>query len=228
MQNCGFSAKLRNEDGGDMFHDSHRHFRWYDTLPTSKSRRRWPDNPNGRSKFRNLRLFMLARSQLTVRRRLRGWRWLPEMAQTARCRHQTRRWRWPGNPNGRLKFHDLSLLTLARSQLTLQRRLRGWQRFRRSFKQHVGDVENFAGISSSMIEINRSCAITKIYAYEIKQNLSKNIFLLLRSRYYDGIAHRLFPTITCHIFCSHLRIIISRRPWPSLKNLDIHIEEFFL
>ena len=32
----------------------------------------------------------------------------------------------------------------------------------------------------------------KIYAYEIKQNLSNNMFLLLGRRYYDGIAHCFF------------------------------------
>ena len=36
----------------------------------------------------------------------------------------------------------------------------------------------------------------KMYAYEIKQNLSNNIFSLLGSRYYDGIAYCFFSTIT--------------------------------
>ena len=52
---------------------------------------RWPGNPNGRSKFRNLGLFTFTRSQLTLRRRLRGWWWLPEIAQTARSRRQKHR-----------------------------------------------------------------------------------------------------------------------------------------
>ena len=58
---------------------------------------RWPGNPNGRSKFRNLGLFTFRRSQLTLRRRLRGWWRLPEIAQTARCRRRKHRWRWPGS-----------------------------------------------------------------------------------------------------------------------------------
>ena len=33
---------------------------------------RWPGNPNSRSKFHNLGLFTFTRSQLTLRRRLRG------------------------------------------------------------------------------------------------------------------------------------------------------------
>ena len=96
-------------------------FRRYDTSPKSKSHRRWPDIPNGRFKVCNLRLFTLGKSQLTLHRWLRGWRrrlhgwrrWLcswrrlPEIAQTARCRRQTHRRRWPSNPNGRSKFHNL-------------------------------------------------------------------------------------------------------------------------
>ena len=82
-------------------------FRRYDTSPTSKSHRRWPGNPNSQSKVRNLRLFTLARSQLTLSRRLRSWWRLPEIAQTAHCRRQTHRRRWPGNPNVRSKFCNL-------------------------------------------------------------------------------------------------------------------------
>ena len=65
---------LRNGDGGDMLHDQRQRqllrtcpiiFRRYDTSLTSKSRRRWPGNPNGRS-------------QLTLCRQLHSWRrqWL--------------------------------------------------------------------------------------------------------------------------------------------------------
>ena len=49
---------------------------------------RWPGNPNGRSKFRNLGLFTLRRSQLTLWRRLRGWWRLPEITQTTHSRRQ--------------------------------------------------------------------------------------------------------------------------------------------
>ena len=59
--------------------------------------RRWPGNPNGRSKFRNLGLFTFTQSQLTLRRRLRGWWRFPEIAQTKRCRRQKHRRRWPGS-----------------------------------------------------------------------------------------------------------------------------------
>ena len=49
---------------------------------------RWPGNPNGRTKFRNLGLFTFTWSQLSLRQRIRGWWRLPEIAQTARSRRQ--------------------------------------------------------------------------------------------------------------------------------------------
>ena len=57
----------------------------------------WPGNPNGRSNIRNLGLCTFTRSQLTLRRRLRGWWRLPEITQTARCRRQKHRRRLPGS-----------------------------------------------------------------------------------------------------------------------------------
>ena len=54
------------------------------------------------------------------------------------------------------------------------------------------DIENIAGVDPAMTRIDRSSTITKIDAYEIKQNLSKKIFLLLGRCYYDGIAHWFF------------------------------------
>ena len=64
---------------------------------------RWPGNPNGRSKFRNLGLFMFTRSQLMLRWRLHGWWRLLEIAQTARCRRQKQ---------DRSKFHKYENLCL--------------------------------------------------------------------------------------------------------------------
>ena len=58
---------------------------------------RWPGNPNGRLKFRNIGLFTFTWSQLTLRRRLCGWWRLPEIAETARCRRQKHCRRWPGS-----------------------------------------------------------------------------------------------------------------------------------
>ena len=169
---------------------------------TNKSSCTDPGNPSDRSKVRSLHLFTLARSQLTLRRWLRGWqrwlyswrrwlrvwRWHLEIAQTPRCRRQTHRWRWAGNPNGRSKFRNFFVYV---SKITTNARAAdgGWWR---SFKRHIVDVENIAGGCPAMTRIDQSSAITKIYAYEIKQNLSKNIFLLLGRRYDNGIAHWFF------------------------------------
>ena len=119
VQNCGFSVKLRNEDGGNMLHDQRQRqlsrtptviFRRYDKSSMSKSCRRWPGNPYGRLKVHNLCLFTLARSQLTLRQRLTvAALWLTTASgdcSTTHCQCQTHRRRWPSNPNGRLKFRN--------------------------------------------------------------------------------------------------------------------------
>ena len=46
---------------------------------------RWPGNPNGRSKFRNLRLFTFTKLQLMLQQQLRGWWRLPEIAHSHRA-----------------------------------------------------------------------------------------------------------------------------------------------
>ena len=58
---------------------------------------RWRGNPNGRSNFCNLGLFTFTRSQLTLRRLLRDWWRLPEIAQMERCRRQKHRRRLLGS-----------------------------------------------------------------------------------------------------------------------------------
>ena len=149
------------------------------------------------------------------------------LEEMTRCSHQKHHRRWPGNPNGRSKFCNIRYFTFTRSQLTLRWRLRGWRQLPESLKWHVADVKNIASIGPAMTRINQNSIITKMYAYEIKQNLSKNIFLMLGRRRCDGIVSCLFSTITRNGFCSHLQKIISRRLWPAPKNRDIHIEEFF-
>ena len=82
--------------------------------------------------------------------------------------------------------------------------------------------------SSAMTRIDRNSANTQIYSYEIKQSVSKNFFLLLRTTPRLTALHTVyFPAITRNGFCFHIRKIISRRPLPSPKNRDIHIVEFF-
>ena len=76
---------------------------------------RWPGNPNGRSKFRKICLFTFTRSQLTMlRRRLCGWRPLPEIAQTAHSQHQKHHRQWPGS----IEIPHLWIFMLTRSSKT--------------------------------------------------------------------------------------------------------------
>ena len=96
--------------------------------------------------------------------------------------------------------------------------------FRRSLERHVAHVK----ISPGKTRIDRYSTNMKIYAYEIKQNVSKNFFLLLRTTPLLTALRTVFPTITRSGFCSHLRKIISRRPLTPPKNRDIHIVEFFV
>ena len=100
-----------------------------------------------------------------------------------RCQRQTHHWRWPGNPHSCSKFHKyrvhlpiLRLFTFMRSRLLLrdwrQRQL-PWTRavfFRRD------DTLPMSKTSMAMTGIDQISAFTKIYAYEIKQDFSKNKF----------------------------------------------------
>ena len=66
----------------------------------------------------------------------------------------------------------------------------------------------------------------KNYAYEIKQNISKNIFLLLGLRRYDGIAHCFFSYYhSQRLLFSPTKNNFSTTLIP-LKNRDINIEGF--
>ena len=90
----------------------------------------WPGNPNGRSKFRNLGLFTFTRSQLTLQRRLHSWWRLPEIAQTARCRRQIHRRRWPGSieiPQIRKCMPTRSSKTSRKTSFCCYKRWRAWR-----------------------------------------------------------------------------------------------------
>ena len=111
-----------------------------------------------------------------------------------------------GVQNGQSKFYHLGLFTFKPSQLTLRRRLGG---FWRSLKRHVTDVKTIAGMS----RIDRNSANTKIYAYEIKQNVSKNFFFLLRTPPRSTALHTVF--FSCYHWqrlLFYIRKIISQRP----------------
>ena len=80
---------------------------------------KWPGNPNGRSKFRNLGLFTFTRSQLTLRRRLCRWWRFPEIAQRARNRRQKHRL----DDQDRSKFRKCENLCLRNQAKRLERLL---------------------------------------------------------------------------------------------------------
>ena len=133
-----------------------------------------------------------------------------------RCRHQKLHWRWPGNLNGRSKFRNLGLFTFTRSQLMLQRQLRGWWRLPqiaqtacRRRQKHRREIRKFMPTRSS-------------------KTTRKTCFCCYERRHDWWHCALSFPAITRNGFCSYIRKIISRRPWPSPKNRDICIVEFFV
>ena len=143
------------------------------------------DNPNGPSKFRKnipctFRFYVCSR--LRDRDRCSATdssgschaSALSYFEEMTRCRYQKLHCRWPGNPKGWSKFCNLGLFTFTRCSGGGSTADGGFQI---SLKRHVTDVKNITG----MTRIDRNSAITKIYAYESKQNVSKNFFLLLRT-----------------------------------------------
>ena len=67
--------------------------------------------------------------------------------------------------------------------------------------------------SPAMTRIDLNSTNMKIYAYEIKQSVSKNFYLLLRTMpRLTALRTIYFPAITRNGFCFHIRKITSRRP----------------
>ena len=177
-RNCEMEmvATCSTNDGNGSYHGlAPSFFEEMTRCRCQKHCRRRPDNPNGPSKFYKycvflplLRLFTSARSLLLFHGSgiaTHPHRRISKRLHVADVKKLDLR--WPGNHNDRSKFCNLGLFT--RSQLTLRRRLCG---FWRSLKRHVTDVKNIAG----MTRIDRNSSNTKIYAYEIKQNVSKTSF----------------------------------------------------
>ena len=103
--------------------------RWHVT-DVKKLHWRWPGNHNGRSKFRNLGLFTFTRSQLTLRRRLRCWWQLPEIAQMARNLRQKTSLGWPGSikiPQIRKCMPTRSSKTSQKTSFCCYERRRDWR-----------------------------------------------------------------------------------------------------
>ena len=144
-----------------------------------------------------------------------------------RCRCKKHHWRWPGNPNGRSKFHKY------RAYLPI---LRQWDRdwcsaasgdFQRSLKRNIANVKNITDDDQVTVKIDQNAAITEIYAYKIKQGLPKNIFLLLDRRHNDTIAQGFSYYHLQRLMFSPTKNNFSTTFIPP-KNRDIHIEEFFM
>ena len=161
VQNGGFSAILRSEDGGDMLHDWQLHFYVYLHL-------------------RDRNCYSAADGNGSCHAPAPSY-----FEEMTCCWHQNLRWRWPDNPNGRSL--QLTLFTFTRSQVTLLRWRRDWWRLpeiaqtARSWRQKYRQ------------ERPGSIEIPQIYAYEIKQNVSKNLFLPLR-----------MPPLLCIVHCFFL------------------------
>ena len=77
-----------------------------------------------------------------------------------------------------------------------------------------------------MTRIDWNYSITKIYAYKIKQDLSKNIFLLLGRHHYDAIANCFFSYYHSQrlLFSPMKNNFLTTLTPP--KHWDIDIEEF--
>ena len=122
------------------------------------------------------------------------------------CRRKKLDWRWPGNPNGRSKFHNLGLFTFIRSQLTLQWQLRGFWRlleiartapnWRQKYRWDGQDRSKFRKI--------RKCMPTKSSKTSRKLLFPaiENFFFLLRTPpRLTALRTVFFPAITGNGFC---------------------------
>ena len=243
VQNCGFSAKLRNGDGGDMLHDWRQ--RSYHGLAPSffeemtrcrrqnHSRRR-PGNPNGPSKFRKYRVY---RFYVCLRLRDRdccsaadgnGSCYAPAPSyfeEMTRCRRQKLHWRWPGNPNDRLKFRNLGLFMFTWSQLMLRRWLHGWWRLSeialtacRRCQKHRQDDQNrlkFRKYENLCLRVQANC-------------LQKLLFAVTNDAAIDGNVHCFFFNYhSQRLLFSPTKYNFSTTLTPPPKNRAIHIVEFF-
>ena len=141
VQNCGF---LQNGDGGDMLRD------WWQVITDSCYRfsKRWHvadvknivgDDQTTLMVHRNFaNIACTFRFYVCLRLHDRdccsatdGRCHAPALSyfeELTCCRHQKLHWRWPGNPNGWSKLHNLGLFMFTLSQLTLRQWLRGWWR----------------------------------------------------------------------------------------------------
>ena len=139
VQNFRFSVKLWNGDCGNMLHDQRQWqlsrtrtviFLRYDMSPTSKSHRWWSGNPNGRSKFRNLFVYVskIASNAPAAAPRLMA----ADGDHSNRCRRRKHCRRRPGDDRDRSKFCNYENLCLQDQAKPLEKHLFAVFRFRDS------------------------------------------------------------------------------------------------
>ena len=152
MQNCGYFAKLWNEDSGD-----------------------WCSMADGSGSCSEL-----------------APSFFEEMI---RCRHQEHRRRWPGNPNGRLKFckHRAYLQILLLGDHDWCFTADG------SFllKWHMSAIKNIDGNDQNRSKL---CNYQNLCLRDQERPL-EIIFLLLGCHHYDAIAH-------CFFFYHHSQLLL--------------------
>ena len=229
---CKIANFLRNWDGDELLHDWLQFhglaLSFFEEMTRSRRQkhcRRRPDNPNGPSIFRkyrvylpHLRLFTLCDHDCCSVADGSSSCHTPAPSyfeEMTRCRRQKLHWRWPGNPNGRLKFRNLGLFTFTRSQLTLQRRLRGWWRLPEIAQTACCRRQKHRRRWPGSIKIPQIWKFMPMRSSKASRKTSFSPRLTaLRTVY--------FPAITRNGFCFHIRKIISQRPWPHWKT-EIYI-----
>ena len=163
-----------------------------------KHRWQWPGNPSGQSKFRTYRVYLpilrVSRLQGTVG----PWLTATAVATDSHCRFSKT---WHVADVKIIAGDDQATLMVNRNSpniaYTFRMLLRDWRQrqlpWTRAvvFRRH--DTLLMSKTSPAMMRIDRNSAFTKIYAYKIKQDLSrKTFFLLFGRRHYDSIAHCFF------------------------------------
>ena len=120
--------------------------------------------------------------------------------ETTCCWRQKLHWRWPGNPNGRSKFHNLGLFTFTRSQLMLRRRLRGWWQLPEIAQMALNRRQKHRRDDQDR---SKFCKYENVWLRDQAKCLEKLLFAATNDAAINGIAH-------CFISCYHSqRLLLS-------------------
>ena len=102
-----------------------------------------------------------------------------------RCRRQKLHWRWPVNPNGRLKFRNLGFFYVYKQRSGGGSAADG--DFRRSLTRHIADIKNIAGGDQDRSKFHK---YENLCLRDQAKRLEKLIFAATNDAAIDGIAHR--------------------------------------